>query len=83
MNAAPQFGNYLVCSIASGDCRSKKLASLYEACKAIVGRNGGIVLDGKRLVAHWTGNEVHAGAHATEAERAQIADDADLLRVRG
>ena len=74
---------YSVCSHAENDNRTSDHGSLYDACKAIVGRDGGMVLRGKALVAHWSVDVVNPGFGATEAERAQIADDADLLRVRG
>lgn len=74
---------YFVCSHAENDNRTSNHESLYDACKAVIGRDGGMVLRGKALVAHWSGDEVRAGFGATEDERAQIVNDADLLRVRG
>ena len=56
-------------------------ASLYEACKAIVGKADLYVTVDGRPVAYWLG-AVRPMFAATPAERAQIAADAGIL-VRG
>lgn len=56
-------------------------ATLYEACKAIVGRHNMYVTVGARPVAFWDSyrQEVRPMFAATPAERSQIEADASLL----
>lgn len=57
------------------------VSSLYDACKAIVGKDGQYVVIDSRPVAYWCGwrREVRAMSTALPAERAQIQADAGLL----
>lgn len=55
--------------------------TLYLACKAIVSKTGGNVIQDGRLIAFWDvgAQRVKPGFGATESERAQIEADAGLL----